>query len=141
MADEGRIGEVLDTYPTTINRSPRASDEKSRAKDEKSHYAHADVEASSTEPHDSGSDVVLHDERGIVTHVISVDDDSSLNPWTFRSFFIGLGLSAFGGSLGMIIIALFMTPAHTYLQLKSIISSLCVKYVLILDFCLIGFYR
>ncbi|KAF8843591.1 OPT superfamily oligopeptide transporter [Paxillus ammoniavirescens] len=102
MADERRIGEVLDTYPTTINRSPRASEEKSRAKDEKSHYARVDVEASSTEPNDSGSDVVLHDERGIVTHVISVDDDLSLNPWTFRSFSIGLGLSAFGGSLAEI---------------------------------------
>ncbi|CAI7569295.1 unnamed protein product [Penicillium viridicatum] len=26
----------------------------------------------------------------IVTHVIHVDDDPTLNPWTFRMFFIGL---------------------------------------------------
>ena len=43
---------------------------------------------------------VLRNERDIVTHVISVYDDPSLNPWTFRSFFIGFGLSAFGGVLG-----------------------------------------
>ncbi|KAG1829215.1 OPT oligopeptide transporter protein-domain-containing protein [Suillus subalutaceus] len=42
---------------------------------------------------------VLSNERDIATHVISVDDDPSLNPWTFRAFFIGLGLSTFGGVL------------------------------------------
>lgn len=29
----------------------------------------------------------------IVTHVINVDDDPTLNPWTFRMFFIGELLS------------------------------------------------
>jgi hypothetical protein len=43
---------------------------------------------------------VLSDERDIATHIISVDDDPSLNPWTFRAFFIGIGLSTFGGVLG-----------------------------------------
>jgi len=43
---------------------------------------------------------VLSDERDIATHVISVDDNASLNPWTLRAFFIGLGLSTFGGVLG-----------------------------------------
>jgi hypothetical protein len=46
------------------------------------------------------SNAVLRNERDIVTHIISVEDDPSLNPWTFRSFFIGIGLSAFGGVLG-----------------------------------------
>ncbi|KAG1878204.1 OPT oligopeptide transporter protein-domain-containing protein [Suillus subluteus] len=45
---------------------------------------------------------VLSDERDIATNVISVDDDASLNPWTIRAFFIGLGLSAFGGVLAEI---------------------------------------
>ncbi|KAG2083003.1 OPT oligopeptide transporter protein-domain-containing protein [Suillus cothurnatus] len=40
---------------------------------------------------------VLSDERDIATHVISVDDNAFLNPWTLRAFFIGLGLSTFGG--------------------------------------------
>ncbi|KAG1846054.1 OPT oligopeptide transporter protein-domain-containing protein [Suillus subalutaceus] len=45
---------------------------------------------------------VLSDERDIATNVISVDDDDSLNPWTIRAFFIGLGLSTFGGVLAEI---------------------------------------
>lgn len=63
---------------------------------EKVHHSKTDVESI------IGADVtyVLQTERDIVTHVLSVYDDPSLNPWTFRSFFIVLGLSAFGGVLG-----------------------------------------
>ena len=62
---------------------------------EKVPYSKTDVEST------TGTDTaVLRNERDIVTHVISVHDDPSLNPWTFRSFFIGIGLSAFGGVLG-----------------------------------------
>ncbi len=63
---------------------------------EMAHYSKTDMEST------SGDDVtdVLQNERDIVTHIISVHDDPSLSPWTFRSFFIGLGLSAFGGVLG-----------------------------------------
>lgn len=43
---------------------------------------------------------VLDNERDLVTHVISVHDDPTLNPWTVRAFVVGLGLSAFGGVLG-----------------------------------------
>ena len=64
---------------------------------EKVPYSKTDVESQPT----TGTDaVVLRNERDIVTHVISVHDDPSLNPWTFRSFLIGIGLSAFGGVLG-----------------------------------------
>jgi len=45
---------------------------------------------------------VLHDERDIATHVVTVADDPSLNPWTIRAFIIGIGLSAFGGVLAEI---------------------------------------
>jgi hypothetical protein len=44
--------------------------------------------------------IVLEDERDIATHVITVADDPSLNPWTLRALILGLGLSAFGGVLG-----------------------------------------
>lgn len=44
---------------------------------------------------------VLENERDIATHVISTGDDPTLSPWTFRAFFLGIGLSAFGGVLGM----------------------------------------
>ncbi|KAF8843576.1 OPT superfamily oligopeptide transporter [Paxillus ammoniavirescens] len=110
MADEAPIGEIPDTYPTAIS----STDEKSYAKDEKSHYSQVDVEASTGEPDDGDSDIVLHDERQIATNVISVDDDSSLNPWTFRSFFIGLGLSAFGASLAEIY---YFKPATVFVSL------------------------
>ena len=58
----------------------------------------SDVEALSLED-DSN---VLHNERDIATHVISVEDDPTQNPWTFRAFFLGLALSAFGGVLAEI---------------------------------------
>ncbi|KAH9083789.1 OPT oligopeptide transporter protein-domain-containing protein [Lactarius deliciosus] len=62
---------------------------------EKDPYSKSDVEST------TGTDTtaVLRNERDLVTHVISVHDDPSLNPWTFRAFFIGIGLSAFGGVL------------------------------------------
>lgn len=59
--------------------------------------AHLKTDVESTTETDAA---VLRNERDIVTHVISVQDDPSLNPWTFRSFFIGIGLSAFGSILG-----------------------------------------
>lgn len=43
---------------------------------------------------------ILNSEQDIVTHIISVHDDPTLNPWTLRAFVVGLGLSAFGGVLG-----------------------------------------
>ncbi|KAI6019141.1 OPT oligopeptide transporter protein-domain-containing protein [Pisolithus marmoratus] len=53
------------------------------------------------ESHGKGNVVVFNNERELVSYVISTDDDPSLNPWTFRSFFIGIGLSAFGSALGI----------------------------------------
>jgi len=44
-----------------------------------------DVQA---EDHFGEADVV-NTAKDIVTHVLHVDDDPSLNPWTFRMFFIG----------------------------------------------------
>ncbi|KAI9452352.1 OPT oligopeptide transporter protein-domain-containing protein [Lactarius psammicola] len=60
------------------------------------HYSKTNVE-STTDVTD-----VLQNERDLVTHIISIHDDPSLSPWTFRSFFIGFGLSAFGGVLAEI---------------------------------------
>jgi hypothetical protein len=36
-----------------------------------------------------GEAVVLTDAKDVLTHVIHVDDDPSLSPWTFRAFFLG----------------------------------------------------
>ena len=60
-----------------------------------------DVESSAASVDEVSEDgEVLSDVRDLITHVISVDDDPSLNPWTFRTLAIGLGLSTFGGVLG-----------------------------------------
>lgn len=80
-----------------MQRIPGATDERSFDVKEKSYRVKGDIET--TEEDES---VILQNEREIATHVISVDDDPSLNPWTFRAAFIGLGLSAFGGSLAQI---------------------------------------
>jgi len=48
--------------------------------DEKAAHVASDIETTS-----SSSDM-LQNERDLITHVISVHDDPSLNPWTFRSF-------------------------------------------------------
>ena len=83
----------------------------------------SDVEARVKLPTDGGSDAVLHSERDIATHVISIEDDPSLNPWTFRAFLLGLGLSAFGGSLGMFISPVVFSSAYYARQLRFIISN------------------
>ena len=56
---------------------------------------------------DSDDCIVLSSERDIATHIVSVHDDPTLNPWTIRAFVIGLGLSAFGSVLGKSKFALF----------------------------------
>ncbi|TID18028.1 OPT superfamily oligopeptide transporter [Venturia nashicola] len=40
--------------------------------------------------------------KDLITEVIHAEDDPSLNPWTFRMWFIGIGLSTFGGTLATI---------------------------------------
>ncbi|KAG2107577.1 OPT oligopeptide transporter protein-domain-containing protein [Suillus cothurnatus] len=74
--------------------------EKAPSTSDKSFDRKGDVETATVDA--DSEEGVLSDERDIATHVISVDDDASLNPWTLRAFFIGLGLSTFGGVLAEI---------------------------------------
>jgi hypothetical protein len=37
-----------------------------------------------------GETAVLSDAKDVLTHVIHVDDDPTLSPWTFRAFFLGM---------------------------------------------------
>ncbi|KAG2134261.1 OPT oligopeptide transporter protein-domain-containing protein [Suillus cothurnatus] len=74
--------------------------EKAPSTSDKSFDGKGDVETATIEV--ASEEGVLSTERDIATHVISVDDDPSLNPWTFRAFFIGIGLSTFGGVLAEI---------------------------------------
>lgn len=76
--------------------------EKALSTSDKSFDGKGDVETATADADSNSEEGVLSNERDIATHVISVDDDPSLNPWTFRAFFIGLGLSTFGGVLAEI---------------------------------------
>ncbi|KAJ7707539.1 OPT oligopeptide transporter protein-domain-containing protein [Mycena rosella] len=67
--------------------------------DEKKDYS-GDIETAQ-EPSTEDS-AILEDERMVATHIVSLHDDPSLNPWTFRVLILGLGLSAFGGVLAEI---------------------------------------
>ncbi|KAJ7067142.1 OPT oligopeptide transporter protein-domain-containing protein [Mycena amicta] len=90
--------------PATLSADARASvsDEKLSPSpvDEKQDLKAGDIETAH-EPAE-GEFAVLENERDIATHVIVVEDDESLNPWTLRAFILGLGLSAFGGVLAEI---------------------------------------
>jgi hypothetical protein len=37
-----------------------------------------------------GEREVITDAKGLITHVLHVDDDPSLSPWTFRALFLGM---------------------------------------------------
>ncbi|KAK5991876.1 Sexual differentiation process isp4-like protein [Cladobotryum mycophilum] len=64
--------------------------------------------------HGPGEDVgPLETAEDIVTHVIHVDDDNTLSPWTFRMFFIGIGLSTFGAVLQEI---MYFKPQVVYVS-------------------------
>jgi len=71
------------------------SDKSSEANEKGNHggltEAALPVYAIEAEDHFGEADVV-HTAKDIVTHVLHVDDEKSLNPWTFRMFFIGKSL-------------------------------------------------
>ena len=73
----------------------------------------ADIEfASDASEPDEGR--VVHNAADIVTQVLSLEDDPSLNPWTFRMWFLGLGLSVFGATLQEIF---YFKPQVIYVSL------------------------
>jgi hypothetical protein len=74
---------------------------------------------------DTDSDIaVLSTERDIATHVVSIQDDPTLNPWTIRAFIIGLGLSAFGGVLGKsLLLFLSFSGVESFEQPRFITSN------------------
>ncbi|KAG5220733.1 OPT superfamily [Salix suchowensis] len=63
---------------------------------EKKQYLNTDIESTQDVDADSDFGGVLENERDIATHILTVTDDPSLNPWTVRAFVLGMGLSAFG---------------------------------------------
>lgn len=111
MSSEGELRHrpQTETVRTPVTGTFSANDSREKPLDvvnEKAGLKRVDVESLA----DSSDVGVLDNERELASHVISVHDDPSLNPWTFRSWFIGIGLSAFGGVLGMFMFPLEYHP-------------------------------
>lgn len=73
--------------------------------------ADADYAGETPEPEEGH---VVSSAKDIVTQVLSLDDDPSLNPWTFRMWFLGLGLAIFGSVLQEIF---YFKPQVIYVSL------------------------
>ncbi|KAF7374751.1 OPT oligopeptide transporter [Mycena sanguinolenta] len=100
--EEVSTNEKASPSPLDQKKDPSLLDEKKDTSplDEKKGLR-GDIDVETADEH-SAEFAVLENERDIATHVISVADDETLNPWTIRSFVLGLGLSAFGGVLAEI---------------------------------------
>ncbi|KJR85349.1 uncharacterized protein SPSK_08583 [Sporothrix schenckii 1099-18] len=72
---------------------------------------------------DVGTGVVATAED-LVTRVIDLEDDPTQNPWTFRVFFLGIGLSTFGAVLQEIF---YFKPQTIYV---SVIFLTVLAYIL-----------
>jgi hypothetical protein len=77
-----------DIHPNGVSEDSKAIETEkpklSISKDSFTQHAY-DIEASSED-----DNVVVSTAEEIVTKVIHVDDDPTLNPWTFRMFFLGM---------------------------------------------------
>ncbi|KAK7535339.1 OPT oligopeptide transporter protein-domain-containing protein [Phyllosticta citribraziliensis] len=71
-----------------------------------------------------GEVVVLSDAKDLVTHVLHVDDDPSLSPWTFRAISIGTGLSIFSSVLQTIF---YFKPQVIYI---SVVFLTVIAYII-----------
>ncbi|KAL1386863.1 OPT oligopeptide transporter protein-domain-containing protein [Phyllosticta capitalensis] len=71
-----------------------------------------------------GEAVVVSDAKELVTHVLHVDDDPSLSPWTFRALFIGSGLAIFSAVLQTIY---YFKPQTIYV---SVIFLTVIAYII-----------
>lgn len=71
-----------------------------------------------------GETAVLSDAKDVLTHVIHVDDDPSLSPWTARAFFLGIGLAIFASVLQEIY---YFKPQAIYV---SIVFMTVIGYAL-----------
>ena len=80
--------------------------------DEKANFKQTEIDSAHGDSDNNFG--VLNNELDLVTHVISLHDDPTLNPWTLRAFIVGIGLSAFGGVLGKVT----CSSSSYYLALK-----------------------
>jgi hypothetical protein len=60
--------------------------------------------------------------REIVAEVLTAEDDPTVNPWTFRMWFVGIGLSVFASTMYVLCIfasSLILAASH-YLDIVTI---------------------
>jgi hypothetical protein len=81
-----------------------ATDTKSKKEEKPEHIEYFDEKrgdtssaADSESPLDDKRKKRIKSPRDLVTEVLSLEDDPTQNPWTFRMWFIGIGISVFGG--------------------------------------------
>lgn len=103
VTDQHNAGEVVDRLPHLQN---KVSNDESTV-DEKNEKTGADEETDEYEADekyldDEGKEKVLQTAEDFSTRLISLDDDPTMPVHTFRTWFTGLGLSAFGAVLGML---------------------------------------
>ncbi len=73
-----------------LDHEPQLANDKDKVHDHAVHEV-GDISYDVTAEHDHfGEAIVVQDAEELVTHVLHVDDDPTLNPWTFRAFFLGL---------------------------------------------------
>ncbi|OJT14828.1 Oligopeptide transporter 1 [Trametes pubescens] len=85
----------------TLPHSDSGSFSEKDLKDSLSDEKKVDVESHSVLDDDVGSEIIVKDED-VALEVISAQDDPSLPTWTFRTVFLGVGLSAFTSVLSTI---------------------------------------
>lgn len=74
-----------------ITKNPESVDSNDVKKDKLGETPYETEVSSGSDEEGRGGDVnALETAEDIVTAVINVEDDPSLNPWTFRMFFIGM---------------------------------------------------
>ena len=61
---------------------------------------------------ESTNENLRFDNEQDIARIISLDDDPSVNPCTFRSFLLGIGLVTFGSILGIIILLLWIVVCY-----------------------------
>ena len=68
-----------------------------------SHEERRDVDATKVETVEDGqvAKVVPSSAEDLVREVLSLEDDPTLNPWTFRMWFIGISISVFSSYVRM----------------------------------------
>lgn len=99
------VAELVDQLPTLPeNTSGSSIEEKSDEKynEKQSSDGTEEFEADEKYLDDDGHEKVLETAEDFSTRLISLEDDPNLPIHTFRTWFIGLGLAAFGAVLGML---------------------------------------